>query len=93
MIYYTPAFEAIESNIDDYVATIISELNQGYENTGIDLAGELHCIAPVNVDDVGDSSDVLNRFRAAFGKIFHLRRCGWIPLHFLIFPVILFCCR
>ena len=68
MIYYTPAFEAMEPNIEDYVATIMSELNQGYDNTGVDLSAELHCIAPVNVDDVGSSRDVLDRFEDAFSK-------------------------
>ena len=68
MIYYTPAFAAIESNIADYVSTMMSELNQGYENTGVDLAGELHCIAPLDVDDVGNSSTVLGRFGTAFSK-------------------------
>ena len=68
MIYFTPGFEALENNIEDYVATIMSELNQGYENTGIDLTGELHCIAPLNVNDVGSSGLVLARFRNAFGE-------------------------
>ena len=68
MIYYTPAFEALESDIEGYVSTIMSEINQGYENTGLDLTAELHCIAPVNVDDVGSSSDVLDRFKDAFSK-------------------------
>lgn len=68
MIYYTPAFEAIENDIEGYVATIMSELNQGYINTGVNLEAELHCIAPVTVDDIGASRDVLSRFRAAFSK-------------------------
>ena len=68
MIYYTPAFEAIENDIEGYVSTIMSEINQGYENTGVDLNAELHCIAPANVDDMGDSGDVLLRFRDAFSK-------------------------
>ena len=68
MVYYTPGFEALEDNIEDYVATMVSELNQGYENTGIDLTGEVHCIAPLNVNDVGTSRDILGRFRNAFGE-------------------------
>ena len=68
MVYYTPGFEALENNIEDYVATMMSELNQGYENTGLDLAGELHCIAPLDVDDVGTSGQVIVRFRNAFSK-------------------------
>ena len=67
MIYYTPGFEVLENNIGDYVATMMSELNQGYENTGIDLTGQLHCIAPLDVNDVGNSQDVLERFGDAFG--------------------------
>ena len=68
MIYFTPGFEALENNIEDYVATIMSELNQGYENTGVDLTGKLHCIAPLDMDDVGNTTDVLRRFRDQFGN-------------------------
>ena len=68
MIYYTPAFEAVENDIEGYVATMMSELNQGYTNTGVDLEAELHCISPINVDDNGASYNVLTRFRAAFSK-------------------------
>ena len=75
MIYYTVAFEAMENDIEGYVATMMSELNQGYSNTGVDLEAELHCIAPVNVDDNGGSSDVLNRFRNAFSKKYQTNLC------------------
>ena len=68
MIYYTPAFEAMECDIQGYVETMMAELNEGYGNTGLDMTAELHCIAEANVDDVGDSGDVLTRFREAFGN-------------------------
>lgn len=68
MIYYTPAFEAMESDIEGYVATMMAELNEGYSNTGVDLTGQVHCIAKADVDDVGSSGDVLTRFRLAFSK-------------------------
>ena len=67
MVYFTPAFEAMEKDIEGYVETMMEELNEGFENTDLNIKGELHCIAPVNVDDKASSGVVLSRFRNAFG--------------------------
>ena len=44
MIYYTPAFEAMESDMEGYIATIFAEINEGYANTDIPRYG---CRAPM----------------------------------------------
>ena len=75
MLYYGPTFLAMENNevsrVEDYVATIMSEINQGYANTNIPLRAELLCLKPLDIDDGSDrtpASTSLGQFQRHFGK-------------------------
>ena len=76
MIYYGPKFFELENNdvdrVEDYVATIMSEINQGFANTDIPLKAELLCLKYLEIDDddeVSSSGFLVERFRNKFGML------------------------
>ena len=75
MLYYGPTFLELEDNdearVEDYVATIMSEINQGFANTNIPLKAALLCLKFLEIDDndeISSSNDQVMRFRNKFGN-------------------------
>ena len=63
MMYFTPGFEAIEPDVEGYIETMMTELNDGYSNSGVLLQAELFCVEKIDVPETSDSSALLTSFR------------------------------
>ena len=63
MIYFTPGFEALESDVEGYINTMMAELNEGYANSGIPMQAELMCVEKLDIPENGDPYVVLTTFR------------------------------
>ena len=64
MIYYTPEFAAITSDIPGFVDQVLAETNQGYVNSNIPMTIKLHCIEPASISDTSSSSALMLSFMA-----------------------------
>ena len=62
MIYYTPEFEAITSDIPGFVDQVLAETNQGYVNSNIPMTIKLHCIERATISDTASSSALMSSF-------------------------------
>ena len=73
MMYFTPGFELLESDVEGYVSTIMSELNQGYANSGIPLKAELFCMEKLDLPETMNALELLQTFalsKGFYGKIY-----------------------
>lgn len=75
MVYYGPTFLELEGNdvfrVEDYVATMMSEINQGFENTDIPLRADLLCLKFLDMEDNDDqasSRDLVEGFASNFSE-------------------------
>ena len=64
MIYYTPEFAAITSDIPGFVDQVLAETNQGYANSNIPMTIKLHCIEQASISDTASSSALMLSFMA-----------------------------
>ena len=62
MIYFTPEFEAITSDIPGFVDQVLAETNQGYVNSNIPMTIKLHCIERATISDTASSSALMSNF-------------------------------
>ena len=64
MIYYTPEFAAVTSDIEGWVDLVLDEANQGYENSQIPVRVEKFCIEEASI---GDDDSTLENFTVMKG--------------------------
>ena len=68
MVYYTPEFKTSVgglSSVEDYVNTMMTETNQGYENSGILASIRVLCLEEMDIDEQSSASTMLNNFRTS----------------------------
>ena len=68
MIYFTPDFEALITDVEGYVGVLLAETNEGYFNSKIPVRVSLFCIEKLNIAESWDASLMLDRFGNAKGK-------------------------
>lgn len=62
MIYYTPQFAEITSDIPGFVEQVLAETNQGYVNSQVALVARLHCIEQAAISDTDSSTKTMVNF-------------------------------
>ena len=71
--YYTRQFAAVTDDIPLFVAQVVAETNQGYENSKIPVRMMAHCIEAANLDDNPDGGKMIQEFNKLKGSISALR--------------------
>ena len=73
MLYYTPEFASVTSDIPGFMDQALAETNQGYVNSQIPLTITKHCIEEATISDIADTSTFIQAFRAMKGSDAALR--------------------
>merc|ERR1719397_1464194 len=73
MLYYTPEFASVTSDIPGFMDQALAETNQGYVNSQIPLTITKHCIEEATISDIADTSTFISTFRAMKGSDAALR--------------------
>jgi len=71
--YYTPEFAEATADIDGFLDQVLSETNQGYMNSGVNLTITKHCSELATVSDGTDSYDTFDAFKTMKGDVAMLR--------------------
>jgi len=72
-VYYTPEFKAATPDIEGFVDQVITETNQGYMNSQVNLRIAKHCTELATINDDEDTQRALYAFRYMKGNVATLR--------------------
>ncbi len=64
-MYFTEEFAEMESDVEGYAATMVSEANEAYANSGVKITLRLHCLEILDVAEDNDGLVMLKRFAEA----------------------------
>lgn len=71
--YYTPQVAASTADIQSFIDQVIQITNQGYINSKVPLRVKTHCKEQAILNDIGDSSVMLDKFKRMKGSCSALR--------------------
>ena len=75
-IYYTAELEADTADLDNFIAQVIDETNQGYINSEIPLRIKSHCPEKLAINESGDANELLNQLKALNNDNYAVTRDG-----------------
>ncbi len=75
-IYYTAELEADTADLDNFIAQVIDETNQGYINSEIPLRIKAHCPEKLAIAESGDSYGLLSQLKALNNNNYSMTRDG-----------------
>jgi len=72
-VYYTPEFAASIPNVDGYIKQVITETNQGYMNSRVNLRVKLHCTEMATIHEQYNADTMIRNFENMKGSVKRLR--------------------